>query len=631
MIIAAKVCDAMYVIGTAGHVDHGKSTLVKALTNIDPDRLPEEKEREMTVDLGFAWMNLPSGREVSIVDVPGHERFIKNMVAGVGAIDLAMLIVAADESVMPQTREHLAILDILQIRRGLVVITKTDLADEELVELVKAEVEDVLEGTSFEGCPMVAVSAHTGAGLDELRATMDEVLDDTEVRRDLGRPRLPIDRCFSISGFGTVVTGTLIDGSLAVGQEVELSGSGRRGRIRGLQSHQSRVEEAQPGVRLAVNLSGLSRSDIERGQVLTPAGWLSTTQRLDARFRMVKNAPHPLRHNEGVTFHIFTSESPARVRLLDADRLTPGTEGWVQVLLTNPLPMVKGDFFVIRSAEDTLGGGQVVDPNPRRRHRRFSPELVERLMTLDEGTGEDVLLSVADQWGPCDATVLSRRSNLPAEEVLERVKRLEDDGDVVVLGDLATEQDAVVYSTHGWNVLKSKTALALQAYHNQFPLRRGAPAQEVRSRLDVPQHVFLRVIGRLSAEGFLVEDRTYLRLPGHQVSLTSQMEHQAADYVRSLEGDPYSPPTDQRIDQELLTVLVDDGRVVKVNESIVFAASAYRDMADKVVGHLQANGSITVAEARNMFNTSRKYILPFLEYLDQQHVTRRMGDDRVLR
>ena len=621
----------MYVIGTAGHVDHGKSTLVKALTNIDPDRLPEEKEREMTVDLGFAWMNLPSGREVSIVDVPGHERFIKNMVAGVGAIDLAMLIVAADESVMPQTREHLAILDILQIRRGLVVVTKTDLVDEELVELVKAEVEDVLEGTSFEGCRMVAVSAHTGAGLGELRAALDEVLDDTEVRRDLGRPRLPIDRCFSISGFGTVVTGTLIDGALAVGQEVELAGSGRRGRIRGLQSHQSKVEQAQPGVRLAVNLSGLSRSDIERGQVLTPAGWLSTTQRLDARFRMVRNAPHSLRHNEGVTFHIFTSESPARVRILDADRLVPGTEGWVQVLLANPLPMVKGDFFVIRSAEDTLGGGQVVDPNPRRRHRRFSPELVERLMTLDEGTGEDVLLSVADQWGPCDATVLSRRSNLPVEEVLERVKRLEDDGDVVVLGDLASESDAVVYSTQGWNILKSKTALALQAYHNQFPLRRGSPAQEVRSRLDVPQPVFLRVIARLNAEGFLVEDRTYIRLPDHQVSLTPQMERQADEYVRSLEGDPYSPPTGQRIDQELLTVLADDGKVVKVNESIVFAASAYRDMSEKVVSHLQANGSITVAEARNMFNTSRKYILPFLEYLDQQHITRRVGDDRVLR
>ena len=621
----------MYVIGTAGHVDHGKSTLVKALTDIDPDRLPEEKEREMTVDLGFAWMELPSGREVSIVDVPGHERFIKNMVAGVGAIDLAMLIVAADESVMPQTREHLAILDILQIRKGMIVITKTDLVDDELVELVKAEVEDVLEGTSFEGCPMVGVSAYTGEGLDELRAALDQVLDDTEVRRDVGRPRLPIDRCFSISGFGTVVTGTLIDGSLAVGQEVELAGTGRRGRIRGLQSHQSSVEEAQPGVRLAVNLSGLSRSDIERGQVLTPAGWLPTTQRVDARFRMVKNAPHSLRHNEGITFHIFTSESPARVRLLDADRLTPGNEGWVQVLLSDPLPMVKGDFFVIRSAEDTLGGGQVVDPNPRRRHRRFSTDVVERLMTLDQGTGEDVLLSVADQWGPCGATVLSRRSNLPVDEVLERVGRLEEDGGMVVLGDLATESDAVVYSTQGWNILKSKIALALQAHHNQFPLRRGAPAQEIRSRLDVPQPVFLRVLARLTSEGFVAEDRTYLRLPDHEVALTPQMEQQAAAYVKSLQDEPYSPPSDQRLDPELLTVLVDDGQVVKVNESIVFAASAYRNMSDRVVEHLKSNGSITVAEARTMFNTSRKYILPLLEYLDQQHITRRVGDDRVLR
>ena len=232
----------MYVIGTAGHVDHGKSTLVKALTDIDPDRLPEEKAREMTVDLGFAWMTLPSGREVSIVDVPGHERFIKNMLAGVGAIDLALLIVAADESVMPQTREHLAILDLLQIRQGIVVITKTDLVDEELVDLVKAEVEDVLEGTSFRGSQMIGVSAYTGDGLDELRAAIDGILDQTEPRRDLGRPRLPIDRCFSISGFGTVVTGTLLDGMFAVGQEVELEPSGHRCRIRGLQSHKTMVD-----------------------------------------------------------------------------------------------------------------------------------------------------------------------------------------------------------------------------------------------------------------------------------------------------------------------------------------------------------------------------------------------------
>ena len=621
----------MYVIGTAGHVDHGKSTLVKALTGIDPDRLPEEQERGMTVDLGFAWMTLPSGREVSIVDVPGHERFIKNMLAGVGAIDLALLIVAADESVMPQTREHLAILDLLQIRRAIVVITKTDLVDAELVELVKAEVEDSLEGTSFRGCPMVGVSAYTGAGLDALCAAVDEILDQTESRRDLGRPRLPIDRSFSISGFGTVVTGTLIDGALAVGQEVELAASGRRCRVRGLQSHKTKVDRTQPGVRLAVNLSGVSRGDIQRGEILTTPGWLRSTQRLDARLRMVRGAPHALRHNEGVTFHLFTSETTARVRLLDADSLAPGAEGWVQILLTDALPMVKGDFFVVRSAEDTLGGGQVVDPNPRRRHRRFSPDLVERLMMLDQGTSEDVLLSVAEQWGPCDLTTLSRRSNLSTVEVLERTALLAAGGDVIVLGELGAANDAVVYSAHGWDTLKSSIYESLQTYHNRHPLRRGAPVQEVRSRLGLPQPVFLRALARLSGEAYLVEEGQFLRLPGHRVSLTPQMERLASEYLRALEQDPYSPPADNPPDPELLGVLIDGGKVVKVSESVVFAASAYRQMTDVVIAHIKTKGSITVAEARTLFNSSRKYVLPLLEHLDQQHVTRRVGDERVLR
>ena len=368
----------MFVIGTAGHVDHGKSTLVKALTNIDPDRLPEEKEREMTVDLGFAWCTLPSGREISIVDVPGHERFIKNMLAGVGAIDLALLIVAADESVMPQTREHLAILDILQINRGLIVITKSDLVDEELVELVQAEIEDTVKGTCMEGRNVVSVSAYTGEGLDILKQAIDETLNETDVRQDLGRPRLPIDRCFSISGFGTVVTGTLIDGTLTVGQEVELATTGQRCRIRGLQSHKSHVDSTDPGVRLAVNLSGVPRQDITRGEIITVPGWLTATKRIDARLRMVKSAPHPLRHNHGVTFHLFTSETTARVRLLDTDKLEPDTEGWVQILLDESIPVVKGDFFVIRSAEETLGGGQIVEPYPRRRHRRFDSNVLEQ-------------------------------------------------------------------------------------------------------------------------------------------------------------------------------------------------------------------------------------------------------------
>ena len=621
----------MYVIGTAGHVDHGKSTLVKALTDIDPDRLPEEKEREMTVDLGFAWMTLPSGREVSIVDVPGHERFIKNMLAGVGGIDLALLIVAADESVMPQTREHLAILDILRVTRGLVVVTKTDLADDVLVELVKAEVEDALAGTSFEGCPMVGVSAYTGDGMDELRRRIDGILDSTEARRDLGRPRLPIDRCFTISGFGTVVTGTLIDGSLAVGQEVELAGSRQRARIRGLQSHKTRVSSAQPGVRLAVNLSGISRDDIRRGEILASPGWLRPARRVDARLRMMSDAPHPLKHNEGITFHLFTSEASARARLLDAERLEPGAEGLVQLLLSEALPVVKGDYFVVRSAESTLGGGQVVDPNPRRRHRRFDPEVSERLMLLDEGASEDVMVSVAEQWGPCGVAELSRRANLPREEVLERAAALAAEGELVALGDLASDGDAVVYSALGWGTLKGRLATALRAYHDQYPLRRGAPAQEMRSRLGLSQPVYLRALARLAAEGFVAEDGPAVRLPGHEVRFTPQLEQQAARFLQALEREPYSPPTGQPLDAELLSSLAEQGRVVRVGDGVVFAAAAYREMTGRIVAHLREHGSITVAEARTMFNTSRKYILPLLERMDQDQITRRAGDERVLR
>ncbi len=621
----------MYVIGTAGHVDHGKSTLVKALTDIDPDRFPEEKAREMTIDLGFAWMNLPSGREVSIVDVPGHERFIKNMLAGVGAIDLALLIVAADESVMAQTLEHIAILNILQITRGLVVITKTDLVDEEMVELVKAEVEDAMEGTSFEGCPMVGVSAYSGDGMGDLKATMDSILDETEVRKDLGRPRLPIDRCFTISGFGTVVTGTLIDGTLTVGQEVELAGSGQKARVRGLQSHKTKVNATDPGVRLAVNLSGLSKDEVERGEILTIPGWLKPTYRLDARLRMVKNAPNPLKHNQGVTFHLFTSEASARVRLLDADRLAAGEEGWVQLLLSDPLPVVKGDFFVIRSAENTLGGGQIVDPNPRRRYKRFDDSVIERMMTLDQGTGGDIIISVAEQWGPCDITTLSQRTNLPREEVSQRVSQLTKDGHIVTLGDFGTDSDAVVYSAQGWDILKSKVASALQLYHTQYPLRQGVPAQEIRSRLDLSQPVYQRALVRLVDESIVVDERQSLRLPDHEITLTEKMEEEASAYLNSLQKDPYSPSADAKVSQELLSVLIDQGKVVRVADGVIFAASAYKEMTDRIVEHLKAQGSITVADARTMFDSSRKYILPLMEHLDQQQITRRNGDERVLR
>ena len=313
----------MYVVGTAGHVDHGKSTLVEALTGIDPDRLAEEKERGLTIDLGFAWLRLPGGNEVSIVDVPGHERFVNNMLAGVGGIDLALLVVAADESVMPQTREHLAILDLLQIRRGLVAVTKRDLVDDDWLELVVADVEDVVRGTVLDGAPVVTVSATTREGLPQLVSTIEDLLDETPPKRDLGRPRLPIDRAFTISGFGTVVTGTLTDGNLAVGQQLELAVSGRSTRVRGLQSHRSKVEEAIPGVRVAANLTGVQAESISRGEVLTTPGWLKPSTAIDVHLRVIPDAPHPVRHNMFVTVHTGSSEAIARVRLLEEDAVRP--------------------------------------------------------------------------------------------------------------------------------------------------------------------------------------------------------------------------------------------------------------------------------------------------------------------
>ena len=620
----------MFVLGTAGHVDHGKSTLIHALTSIDPDRLPEEKEREMTIDLGFAWMALPSGREVSIVDVPGHERFIKNMLAGVGGIDLALLIVAANESVMPQTREHLAILDILQVKRGMVVITKTDLVDDEMVELVKAEVEEVLAPTTFRDASILAVSANTGQGLEELKAAIDAMLDSTEPRRDLGRPRLPVDRSFTVAGFGTVVTGTLIDGSLSVGQEVELAHSGERCRIRGLQTHKQKMEQAGPGRRLAANLSGISRSDIQRGEIVTIPGWLRATDLLDAHFRMISGAPRPMKHNEGVTFHLYTSEASARVRLLDEKELKPGEEGWVQVRLSQPIPLVKGDLFVVRSSEDTLGGGRVVDPHPKR-HRRFQTKVIERLKVMEDGAGADTLLGAADLWGPCDVATLARQANLALEEVRPRLVKLAEEGQVVLLGDPATEADALVYSLGAWQSLKQQAEGALGAFHKQYPLRKGAPREEVRNRLGLSAAAFSKAVLRLVADGIIAEEEGLLRLPQHQVSLSPSLQKQADSYLAALQSDPFSPPTGQGIDLQLLAFLVQDGKVVKVSEEVAFSRPAYQQMVERIVGHIKEHGSITVAQGRDLLGTSRKYVLPLLEYLDQQRVTRRVGDERVLR
>ncbi len=620
----------MYVIGTAGHVDHGKSTLIKALTNIDPDRLPEEKERGMTIDLGFAWLTLPSGREVGIVDVPGHERFVKNMLTGVGGLDLAILVVAADESVMPQTREHLAILDIVGVKSGVITMTKSDLVDEELLELGKVEVEDIVKGTVLEGSPILAVSAYSGQGLEELKATLDQMLDSIQPRPDLGRPRLPVDRCFTVAGFGTVVTGTLIDGTFSLGQEVEIAPSGLRCRVRGLQSHRKKVEVADPGRRLAVNLSGISHDQIERGDVVTNLGWLRPSTMLDARIRVIRDAPRPLKHNEVVTFHVFTSETNARVRLLDSKELKPGEEGWAQIHLKDPIPLVKGDSFVVRTAETTLGGGMVVDPYPRR-HRPLQQAVLDQLAAMQEGSVGELVISAVEQWGPCNLATLARRGNISLEDARTAVDELIHNQRIVTLGDLVTDNEASFYSIKGWTSLNEKTRTALESYHHQYSLRKGIPREELRSRLGLSQQLFSAVLARLIQEEAVSEEGTWVRSPHHQVTLSSTQEQEADSYLQALAAEPFSPPTDQPLSGELLAALIEEGKVVKVNDSVVFAAEAYREMVERIVSHTKERGKITVAEARTLFNSSRKYVLPLLEYMDQQHITRRLGDVRVLR
>ena len=620
----------MFVIGTAGHVDHGKSALVQALTGIDPDRLQEEKERGMTIDLGFAWLTLPSGREVSIVDVPGHERFIKNMLAGVGGIDLALLVVAADEGVMPQTREHLAILDLLQVSRGIAVVTKTDLVDEEFLELVEAEVAEVLQGTSLEEAPILAVSALRGDGLPELLQTMDEVLDRSEPKKDLGRPRLPIDRSFTISGFGTVVTGTLVDGVLSTGQEVELVLRGLRSRVRGVQTHRKKLSQAAPGSRVAVNLSSVDHQQIERGEVLTIPGWLRPTTALDVHLRLISAAPRPLKHNARVSFHTGASETIARVRLLEENELRPGEETWAQLKLDSSLALVKGDFFVIRSSVTTLGGGNVVDPYAQR-HRRLHIPTLEHLAVLEQGSTRDALLQTLENTSPSDLKTLVNRTNASERETRSLLEALAQEGLVVALGTGRLNPGTALYSAAAWQRVSSEARGALETYHQQYRLRKGAPKEELRSRLRLSSQAFPHALARLVQEGVVMEEGPLVRLPEHQIQLSQAQRQRLDEYVRHLQSDPYSPPTDQELEPDLVGVLEGEGRVVRVSEGLIYEAPAYHEMVDRIVQHIRERGKVTVAEVRDMFNTSRKYALPLLEHLDQQHITRRVGDDRVLR
>ena len=615
-----------FVIGTAGHVDHGKSVLIRALTGIDPDRLREEKERGMTIDLGFAWLTLPSGRDVSIVDVPGHERFIKNMLAGVGGIDLALLIIAADEGVMPQTREHLAILDLLKVQNGIVVITKKDLVDDDWLELVMLDVEDVLSHTVLAKAPVIVVSAVTGEGLEALVSTIDSLLDSIAPRRDIGKPRLPVDRVFTMAGFGTVITGTLIDGCLSVGQEIEILPQRLKTHIRGLQTHKHKLDTALPGSRVAANLAGISTSELKRGDVITTPGWLTPTRAVDTRLDILDSAPHGLSHNTTVTFHTSAAETQAKIRLLDADKIEPGQTAFAQFVLEQPIATVKDDMFIIRSSSDTLGGGQIIDSTAKR-HRRFHTATIKSLSAKEAGSAEDMILATLDPKRPSDISKLLAACNMSRTDATQAIDSLYDKGEIVLLG----EKKQLVFSRAAWDATVNEAKSSVKDYHQRNPLRDGMPKEELKGKLKVPDKFADSAVNRLISDGILAESGLSVHLPDHQVKLSPEQQAKIDTFLKALRKDPYAPPSDLRLEPDLLNMLVGQHQVVKVSNDVVFEASAYSKMVETVVAHIKSGGKITVAEVRDMFNTSRKYALALMEYLDEQKITRRVGDERVLR
>ena len=632
----------MRVIGTAGHVDHGKSTLVEALTGTHPDRLKEEREREMTIDLGFAWMDLPGGEEVGIVDVPGHRDFIENMLAGVGGIDAALFVVAADEGVMPQTREHLAILDLLQVQGGVVALTKIDLVNDlEWLDLVEDEIRQVISGTVLENAPIVRVSARSGEGIAEIAKAISECLAEKPERPDLEKPRLPVDRVFTIAGFGTIVTGTLSDGRLQIGDEVEILPQGRHGRVRGLQSHKKKEQVAIPASRTAVNITGISVDQIHRGDVLVHPGDYQASRRMDVYFRLLPDASQPLEHNTQVKLFIGSAEVMARVRLLGSEVLHPGEQGWLQLELRKPVVAVRGDHYILRkpSPGETLGGGSVVDPKPMGRHKRFAKEIIERLETLTQGSPTDVLLHSLLVSGISPLNQVVTLSNLDRNVAVEALNELIKSEQLIMIenqeGEIIIDSDKLVSGKGYWNQITSKAIQEVDRYHHAYPLRIGMPREELKSRLKIPAKWFNALLDKLVHNGALEESGPLVYMPGHQVRFTPQQEKTVEEFMVRFQSSPYAPPsikeTQAEIGEDLYNALVDLGRLVPVSPEVVFRRQDYDHMVEEVRRLLELNDSITAAQVRDHFNTSRRYALALLEYLDAIGITVRQGDVRHMK
>ena len=630
----------MRVIGTAGHVDHGKSTLIAALTGTHPDRLKEEQAREMTIELGFGWLTLPNGEEVGIVDVPGHRDFIENMLSGIGGIDAALLVIAADEGVMPQTREHLAILDLLQIPAGLIVLTKTDLApDPGWLDLVEMDVRSAVADTVLGDASILRVSARTKAGLDSLVSSLQTLLETKPARPDLNRPRLPIDRVFSMSGFGTVVTGTLSDGHLSVGDEVEILPDGRRGRIRGLQTHKKKEETAVPGSRTAVNISGVETEGIRRGEVVVHLGQYQSTRRVDARLHILKDVSSSIKHNSEVKFFVGASETVATLRLLGTEVLEPGEEGWIQLELRDPIVAVRGDRYILRrpSPGETLGGGAIVDHQPKGRHKRFDAEILKSLESLSHGAPADILFEAALATNAAPLKEIVSRSRLESGQAESALNELFLTHSLFLLeaGTPSITSDLLVIALPHWNSLREKTLHTIDEYHRIYPYRRGVPREELKSRLKLSSRVFNALVSSLVGQQSVQEAGNSLAVAGHAVAFHGQDQAKVQELIRQFERAPYAPPSVKEsqalVGEEVLNALIEMGQFIIVSTDVIFRKPDYDSAVTKIREILTQAETITLSEVRDLLDTSRKYAQALLERMDAIGLTIREGDYRKLK
>lgn len=629
------------IVGTAGHIDHGKTALIKALTGIDTDRLKEEKERGISIELGFANLALSDDLQLGIVDVPGHERFVKTMLAGVGGIDLVVLVIGADEGVMPQTREHLHICELLQVKRGVVALTKADLVESDWLEMVQADLKGFLAGTFLEGAPVVAVSAITGQGLPLLKAVLREAAETIEPKRHDGIFRLPIDRIFTIKGFGTVVTGTLWSGSVQAGDEVVVLPAELRSRVRRLQVHGQTVEQAWAGQRIAVNLPGLEVNQLSRGDLLTFPGTLKPTMTFDVSLALLKDAPRALRNRARVRFHLGTSEILARVVLLDREELSPGEETFAHVRLEAMTGAMAGDRYVIRSYSPalTIGGGSILDPNPPVR-RRAKASLLEYLKVLQTGTSGQQVERLLLQAGPVPITLDTLRASASLDETTLRreIAHLVEGGVAVALG---TKGDPGYVHRLSYGRLEGEILARLEEFHRQEPLKDGLPKEELRSKLrQVGPVLFARLLQGLAGTQRIAIDREKVRLFLHRPTLSASeqavKERLAAIYQKAGFQPPDVEPAlaqagaDSKTGMTIFRRLADEGTIIKIKDNLYLHRDHYSHAKEMLLNHFRLHAAITVQQFKELLGVSRKFAIPFLEHFDSAKLTRRHNDERVL-